>query len=68
MAALLDNLANASILKNDTNNKLIATNQQQAKIVTNLTKAIEKLEKGSPPMEQRAGRKNPPHWRSTKPK
>jgi hypothetical protein len=31
MAALLDNLANESIQKNDTIDKLVATNQQQAK-------------------------------------
>ncbi len=68
MAALLDNLANASIQKNDTIDKLVATNQQQAKIIANLTEAIVKLKNGSPPTEQQAGRKNPPHWRSTKPK
>jgi hypothetical protein len=37
MAALLDNLANASIQKNDTIDKLVATNQLQAKIIADLT-------------------------------
>ncbi len=67
MAALLDNLANASIQKNDTIDKLVATNQQQAKTIANLTEAIAKLKAGSPPMEQRLGCANPLHWRSTKP-
>jgi hypothetical protein len=68
MAALLDNLANASIQKNDTIDQLVTTNQQQAIIITDLTEAIVKLKNGSPPTEQQAGRKNPPHWRSSKPK
>jgi hypothetical protein len=67
MAALLDNLADASIQKNDTIDKLVATNQQQAKIIPNLTEAIAKLKNGSPPMGQQSGCNNPPHWRSTKP-
>jgi hypothetical protein len=67
MAASLDNLANASIQKNDMINKLVGTNQQQAKIIANLTEAITKLKAGSPPMEQQLGCANPPHWRSTKP-
>jgi hypothetical protein len=66
MAALLDNLANASIQKNNTIDKLVMTNQQQAKIIANLTEAIAKLT-GSPPMEQQLGSANPPHWRATKP-
>jgi hypothetical protein len=68
MAALLDNLANVSIKKNDTIDKLVATNQQQAKIINDLTEDIAKLKIGSPPMKQRAGCKSHPHWRSTKPK
>jgi hypothetical protein len=56
LAASLDNIANAFIQKNDTIDKLVATNQQQAKIIADLTEA------------KWAGRKNPPHWRSTKPK
>jgi hypothetical protein len=51
-AASLDNLANASIQKNKTIDKLVATNQQQAKIIANLTEAIAKLKAGSPPTEQ----------------
>jgi hypothetical protein len=68
MAALLDNLANASIQKNDTIDQLVTTNQQQAIIITDLTEAIVKLKNGSPPMKLWLGRKNPPHLRSTKPK
>jgi hypothetical protein len=68
MAVLLNNLANASIQKNDTIDKLVATKQQQAKIIADLTEAIAKLKNGSPPTEQRAGHKNPPHRRATKPK
>jgi hypothetical protein len=68
MAALLENLANASIQKNDTIDKLVATNQQQSKIITNLTEAIAKLKNSSSPMEQWVGCKNHPQWRSTKPK
>jgi hypothetical protein len=49
MTALLDNLVNASIQKNDMIDKLVATNQQQAKITANLTEAIAKLKAGSPP-------------------
>jgi hypothetical protein len=56
MAALLDNLANASIQKNNTIDKLVVTNQQQAKIIANLTKAIAKLKASSPPTEQQSGR------------
>jgi hypothetical protein len=67
MAASLDNLGNASIQKNDTIDKLVAMNQQQAKIIASLTEAIAKLKAGSPPMAQQLGRVNPPHWRSTKP-
>ncbi len=67
MAALLDNLVNVSIQKNDTIDKLFATNQQQAKIIANLTEAIPRLKNSSPLMEQRSRRLNPPHWRSTKP-
>jgi hypothetical protein len=48
MAALLDNLANASIQKNDTIDKLVAMNQQQAKIIADLTEAIAKLKNGIP--------------------
>jgi hypothetical protein len=61
MAALLDNLANASIQKNDTIDNLVATNQQQAKIIADLTEAIAKLKDGSLLTEQRAGCKRPPH-------
>jgi hypothetical protein len=67
MAALLDNLANASIQKNNTIDKLVTTNQQQAKIIANLTEAIAKLKAGSPPMEQRLGRAKFPHWKASKP-
>jgi hypothetical protein len=67
MAALLDNLANASIQRKNTIDKLVVTNQQQAKIIANLTEAIAKLKAGSPPTEQQSGSANPPHWRSTKP-
>jgi hypothetical protein len=49
IVALLDNLANASIQKNDTIVKLVTTNQQQAKIITNLKEAIAKLKNGIPP-------------------
>ncbi len=52
MAALMDNLANTSIQKNDMIDKLVTTNQQQAKIITNLTETIAKLKAGNPPMEQ----------------
>ncbi len=52
MAALLDNLANESIQKNNTIDKLVVTNQQQAKIIANLTAAIAKLKAGSSPTEQ----------------
>ncbi len=68
MAALFNNLASTSIQKNDTIGKLVATTKQQAKIITNLTEAIAKLKNGIPPTEQRVGRGNPPHLRSTKPK
>ncbi len=61
MAVSLDNLANASIQKNDTIDKLVATNQQQATMIANLTEAIVKLKTGSPPTEQRAGRECSPH-------
>jgi hypothetical protein len=37
MAALVGNLVNTSIQKNNTIDKLVATNQQQAKIIANLT-------------------------------
>jgi hypothetical protein len=57
MAALLDNLANASIQKKDTIDKLVAMNQQWAKIIANLTEAIATLKAGSPPTEQQLGRK-----------
>jgi hypothetical protein len=67
MAASLDNLANTSIQKNNTIDKLVATNQQQAKTIADLTEAIAKLKNGSPPTEQRLGHANPSHWRSTKP-
>jgi hypothetical protein len=52
MATLLDNLANTSIQKNNTIDKLVETNQQQAKKITNLTAAIAKLNDGSPPTGQ----------------
>jgi hypothetical protein len=52
MAASLDKLANMPIQKNDMIDKLVATNQQQAKITANLTEAIAKLKAGSPPSEQ----------------
>jgi hypothetical protein len=52
MAALLDNLANVFIQKNDMIVKLVATNQQQAKIIANITEALARLKAGSPPMEQ----------------
>ena len=52
MAASLDNLANASIQKNNTIDKLVETKQQQAKKITNLTAAIAKLKDGSPPTGQ----------------
>jgi hypothetical protein len=68
MAALLDNSTSAPIQKNDTIDKLAATNQQQAKIITNPAEAIAKLKDGSSPTEQRAGRERPPHWAATKPK
>jgi hypothetical protein len=67
MAALLDNLVNMSLQENNTIDKLVMKNQQQAKIIANLTEAIAKLKNGSPPTEQRSGHVNPPHWRSTKP-
>jgi hypothetical protein len=67
MAALLDNLVNATIQKNNTIDKLVATNQKQTKIIADLTEAIAKLKAGSPPTEQGSGRANPPHWKSTKP-
>ncbi len=67
-AALLDNLANTSIQKNDTIDKLVATNQQQAKNIADLAEAIAKLKAEKPPTEQRSGHANPSHWRSTKPK
>jgi hypothetical protein len=66
MALLLDNLANTSIQKNDTIDKLVATYQQQAKTIADLTEAIAKLKNGSPQMKQWVGCKNPPHWRSIK--
>jgi hypothetical protein len=52
MAALMDNLANMSIQKNDMIDKLVTTNQQQAKIITNCIEAIAKLKASNPPMEQ----------------
>jgi hypothetical protein len=55
MAALLDNLANASIQKNDTIDKLVTMNQQQAKIIANLTEAIAKLKAGSYPWSNDRG-------------
>jgi hypothetical protein len=61
MAALLDNLANASIQKNDTIDKLVTTNQQQAKIIANFTEAIAKFKNSILPMEQQAGCENPLH-------
>jgi hypothetical protein len=61
MAALIVNLADASIQKNDTNDKLVATYQQQAKIIANLTAAITKLKDGNPLTEQQAGHEHPPH-------
>jgi hypothetical protein len=67
MAASLDNLVNTSIQKNNKIDKLVATNQQQAKIIANLTEAIAKLKAGSPPMEQQSSHANPSHWRATKP-
>jgi hypothetical protein len=67
MAASQDNLANAFIQKNNMINKLVATNQQQAKIIANLTETIAKLKAGSPPTEQQLVRVSPPHWRATKP-
>jgi hypothetical protein len=68
MAALLDNLANASIQKNNMiDKKLVAMNQQQVKIIASLTEAIVKLKAGSPSTEQQLGRTTPLHWRSTKP-
>ncbi len=68
MAALLDNLANASIQKNNTIDKLVEKNQQLAKIITNLTAAIAKLKDGSPPTGQWPGQERPPHWSPTKPR
>ncbi len=61
MTALLDNLANASIQKNDTIDKLVTTKQQQAKIIADLTEAIAKLKNGIPLTEQWGGHENPPH-------
>ncbi len=61
MAASLDNLTKASIKKNNTIDKLVGTNQKQAKIIANLAEAIVKLKNSSPPTEQRSGRVNPPH-------
>ncbi len=52
MATSLDNLANASIQKNNTIDKQVETNQQLTKIITNLTAAIAKLKDGSPPTGQ----------------
>jgi cell fate (sporulation/competence/biofilm development) regulator YlbF (YheA/YmcA/DUF963 family) len=46
--AAFDNLANASIQKNNTIDKLVETNQQLAKIITNLTAVIAKLKDCSP--------------------
>ncbi len=68
MAAALDNLANASIQKNDTIDKLVTNNQQQAKNIAHLTEAITKLKDGSPPTEQQAGLERSPHWAATKPR
>jgi hypothetical protein len=67
MAALLDNLINRSMQMNNTIDKLVATNQQQAKIIVDLTEVIAKLKASSSPTEQSSGRMKPPHWRSTKP-
>jgi hypothetical protein len=61
MEALLDSLANTSIQKNHTIDKLVATNQKQVKIIADLTEAIAKLKNSSPPTEQWSGRANPPH-------
>jgi hypothetical protein len=61
MAASLDNLVNTSIQKNNKIDKLVATNQQQAKIIANLTEAIAKLKAGSPPTEQQSSYANPSH-------
>ncbi len=52
--------------KNNTIDRLVTTNQQQAKIIADLTEAIAKLKNCSPPMEQQSGHVNPPHRRSTK--
>ncbi len=66
-AASLDSLANASMQMNNKIDKLVMTNQQQAKIIADLTEANAKLKAGSPPTEQWLGHANPPNWRSTKP-
>ncbi len=67
MAALLINLANASIQKNNTIDKLVATNQQQAKVITDLTAAIAKLKDSSSPTGHQTGQERPSHWSPTKP-
>ena len=61
MAALLDNLANTSIQKNNKIDKLVATNQQQAKIIADLTAAIAKLKNSSPRTGQQPRQERPPH-------
>jgi hypothetical protein len=48
MAALLDNLANASIQKKYMIDKLVAMHQQQAKIIADLTQAISDVKASSP--------------------
>ncbi len=68
MATSLDNLANASIQKNNTIDKLVETNQQLIEIITNLTAAIAMLKDGSPPTGQRPEQEHPPHWSPTKPR
>jgi hypothetical protein len=68
MGVLLNNLANTSIQKNDTIDKLVAMNQQQAQIIADLTVAIAKLKDGSPPTRQQPGQERPSHWSPTKPR
>jgi hypothetical protein len=64
-AVLLDSLANVFIQKYDTVKKLVATNQQQAKTIANLTADIAKLKAGETP--NGPGQECPLHWGATRP-
>jgi hypothetical protein len=66
MAAWPDSLADTSIQKNNTIDKLVGMNQQQAEIITDLKAAIAKLKDGSPHTGPRPGQGHPPHWSPTK--